>query len=437
MRARKIFGGCILLLMIGGAVYWTLSASTSRTIRLADGSEVTFKGFHTGRVHYAPGNFFQEAFRLLPESATRGFGWLPKPVLRSTNEIAVAWFHWRPVPNQVEYYIEDERGVAHQDGRWFIIKTQDGELHGVQFDVFPRRHKLVLVRAQPVSLPTRSRQAPAEFHIHHRPRRKYPEWPAEPLPISRMQDGIDFQLARLEVSASEDEATAAFRVLKDGAPTHDWFIEKVHTWDATGNYAKCSSWRIESTPEHQAIVRYRWPLFTGETWKLRVEFSRKAGAFFEPAELWELPPLPITSNAAEAEPLTKRIQDTLITVTPLRRQNDVSAEFSANAAPVKEGWKLTVVRATDQDGNSLRADRIRWNLAGGYVFRIELRESSETVALVLACHQSHFAEYYARPKLVEPAKGNGGAAEEPGKGAVEVNGKALSLPLRKTGTYPK
>ncbi len=407
VRKRIFTVGIVLAVLIGLA--WLLwPANQPTAVELANGRTVTLLQISYARDHYPPGNAWMRFAQMFPEFITKPLGLRGRGGISRTNKTLVAWLLWNKPNARVRYMAEDARGNTVEAHGWRSSKTlPDGRvLEGVEIPVFPKRSSRFVLVAEPEQDSRTGNRA--RFEVRNPARDSYPVWPAYPYPITTTNGNMEFTLKRLVLpspnSASSDYTEAAFLVIEDGEITTNWFVEKIYMTDATGNSAENNNW-MTSNEGDETIIRYKWPLFPEETWRLRVEFSRRASASFATNELWTITEIPIpATNGVETQMMqSHQVQN----LTVLGRSLSVSASgggrresiLKASAGPDSDGYRLTVVHAIDQNGKELWTSRRSWSSGGDYSFAVELEGESKTLDITLALQQSRFVEFIAKPAV--------------------------------------
>src|SRR5215213_336350 len=163
--------------------------------------------------------------------------------------------------------------------------------------VLPRQSKTLRLRLYELDQNSRSVCA-GEFELPNPTRRKPPPWKPEPLPIRRVDQGVEFTLVqcsaenvvRPERGFASALNTLTFQIAEQGQSTTNWELRTIYASDALGNH---NFYGVYSHPDRKGDESWTgtWLLWPDEPWKLRLEFARRGG--FAPDELWHLQGIPV------------------------------------------------------------------------------------------------------------------------------------------------
>jgi len=239
---RKFFGLLLFLLLLAAPI--AIFLVPSREARLPDGSRIRFMGVSIGTNSFSSEHpWHRLARRHFPKGLQR---WIPRPLVGAagwTNSISV-WFQQKLKTNQT---------FALQSGRMEIVndhgETTSGSYFsapgclptlwqgGVAFLNFPRRQSSFLCR-----LVDSNQQVMATFRVLNPWHGPFPEWHADPLPITKTNGdlGVTFNGVLKVLEAFPPGKTsmwyrANFDCTWQGLPTKEWLFTQSWLSDPTGN----------------------------------------------------------------------------------------------------------------------------------------------------------------------------------------------------------
>jgi hypothetical protein len=298
-----------------------------------------------------------------------------------------------------------------------------------QVQSFPRRSPSLHVQFMAIKTDGDWAKA-AEFEIPNPAFATYPQWTAQPMPVTS-KDG-DLAVTLREFRSGEkmlgrrgqgDEAIVArrthllFTFAEKGAASDDWRIQKLTIADATGNHwspyldfiNQDFTWTTNGTVEFFGAL---WP---GENaWKLNLEVVRGKG--FQLAEFWEI-----------EVPMPRR--GTLLSLTNEWQSDGQKVELVGFAAPNRDftgdfkwvakwwgedrnkvyslavkigpdvsGHRLAFVRAVDQNGAEVKLMQHGSQDSDRQAMFLEPSDDAESVKLTLALQRSRFLQFLAKPQ---------------------------------------
>jgi hypothetical protein len=277
-----------------------------------------------------------------------------------------------------------------------------------------------------VAADRKSWETVAEFHIKNPLWSSYPVWVPDPLPTTRLAGDLSVTLTEFRTGLSiEDPAKAArtnetivtrasLQATQGDKASPNWQAKMVEISDASGN-----RWAPFLQPESltpagsQYDLSWVGGLWPGEpAWRLRFEFSRTAG--FAPEELWTVRGLrvPQPTEILTLDNSTTNQAATLSLVAFTGADADQPGDLkwlmekgeprlSIRAAPVLEGWRLSLVSIVDDHRRPVDTHpSADWGWTKGQlVFGLKLQPGAASVDCTFALHQSRFVEFLARPEF--------------------------------------
>lgn len=409
MRTKLLFWRVIVLAVILGlaalAGWWL---RRPQVIAFGGGNRIVLLGVDYGTNHVPP------ATRTPP----RNLRSRPRP-FETDAAALVVWVRQEQSVN-VQYFLEDEAGSVcvepsdekHGEG----APDREGEMVGLQFDVFPRRAGTLILRVvDQDAADTAPKMLPQKLDIANPVRGPFANWQAAALPDTQEDGDLSVTLTKLTAGdafsptnsedASEDSTTnnsagvnssqanaadansaedppengvtATFKVAFHDLPATNWEPVSVDITDATGNHVsgECiSEW--QDGENVMTAIDGLWPDVA--PWKLRVEFSRQSG--FDASELWPVRDIPLQpgregddlwnddglahgTNAAFAE---MDLNGYHVQIFPALRFTDLQPDGTAATSdddskaltvrvtpPLSKGMQLMVVKLTDDEGNDV------------------------------------------------------------------------------------
>ena len=413
-------GTAILLAgLVAGAMWWKLRP---QTVVLSDGTKLRLVAVTYSKHHNFPGN-------RLPVRANRRNG-----TLDSTNDTLFVWIEQQHKGNQWPNYqllAYDKSDTACAGvGMMTTRQSRPGdEMVGIRLDAFPRRASKFYLRIQEWNPRTGRQTVKDSFVVSNPARGSFPAWYPDSLPDTQSDGDLDVALTRLVFGAKSPynrnpnapndpmnkAVLAAFQIQQNGKIATNWQPAQIETFDATGNHV--SGWCNSHWENDEEVTLYQWGLWPDEpAWKLRVEFSRTSG--FTDDELWTAPKVPVESgqmqNFWNSTPRGRNgpgfAETTLngvhLKIFPVKRFADQAPDSQPQGAvqiqadSVPEGMRMTLVKATDDQGNDLGSWTWGWNSNNRsytYSFAFPQLGNSKTIDFTIALHKSRFVDYTVKP----------------------------------------
>jgi hypothetical protein len=203
---------------------------------------------------------------------------------------------------------------------------------------------------------------------------------------------------------------ACFSVTSKGEPASDWQVESLQLKDSTGNRLDLWSGDSECTTNGNGLffATNRWLDLEEPAWKLRAEFSHKAG--YRTAELVTITNVPAKADAYIAHgSCSATLIDTGVAVTKIIREPNWGGNASVlvNVTPAAGAFRIALVKATNERGEQIvlvPPPRGNGNFSGYaspfYFYGINLPEDTKTLNLTFAYQESQFADYTVKPEVV-------------------------------------
>jgi hypothetical protein len=246
----------ILLLLAGfGVLFWTLwNGDPANSVKLPDGSRLTLSGVSVGPNST---HFYGTYLQRVAEKVSALFGKTSPPGIRYTagagNETNVVfWFRLQgkaAAAAPLRFVLVDEGGASvlvRYPASVHALPTGGAAVYFSQLP-WPRRSRTLTVRVFDGSS-AREQKLLGELRVKNPAPQSYPEWTADPLPISRRHGDAAFTLERFVLrpkpifqrlhgtNVKDLLASATFRVVGDSsAGTNGWILWQARVSDATGN----------------------------------------------------------------------------------------------------------------------------------------------------------------------------------------------------------
>ena len=415
----------LIIGLAGGAFWWS---RRPQIIKLNDGTKLTLLGVTYGKHHVAP------KIKVVGGRA-RGNG----ARIDSPNDTLVVWIEAEHKPNQYPNYqllVSDTADTA-CDSTYARNQSQlkpGVEIQGFMLDAYPRWDRKIMLRV--FSYGNGGQRISKEHFVVSNPgRRSFAKWPVEPLPDSQSDGDLTVTLNKLVAGAQlpynrgngvpkndsfNKGVQLDFDIQQSGQTATNWSPVRVVTSDAAGN-----SLQVRINPNYQNgqssgyfCQQGLWP--DEPAWKLRVEFSRQSG--FSDDEIWSVTNLQINagsqqdvqnawnnnfnnsgkSNPAFAETTVNGVHLKLFPAIRYQDPNnngDQSVSFSLKADPDPEagGMRLTVLKATDDQGHDLQNRGSSWG-SGNYQYQYANARNVNSLNLTFAIHKSRFMEFTVKPQ---------------------------------------
>jgi len=413
---------------------WVGVAGQLQTLRLADGTKLTFLGLTVGSHHVAP---HYEKF-------------VGNNEIETPENTAVVWIEaehdsakW---PNyEVLVYDQSNTACVNIEQSHASTHVKDGvDIHGFVLNAFPRWDRETVLRIRPFGGAVSKEQ----FVIANPERSGSESWIPKPLPDTESDGDLEVTLTKLiaaapapyrqggEPAPTPDPANQCVRLdfvfREHGQSSTNWQPWPVRTSDAFGNqvrgfiYDYPTNGFYPTSPErlHPSIASqtdgffYRPGLWPDEpAWKVRMELIRRAG--FGDDEIVTFTNLLIRPGSQQDldDEWTWDARNTNFTFIAQGKVNGVNLKLlppllapdpdhagskrlsviifaDANFDP--RGMNLTLLRATDDQGHDIWSPSgSAW--AGHYSLEFPNVREVQTVSLKLALHKNRFVEFTVKP----------------------------------------
>jgi hypothetical protein len=409
----------VVLALLGGGGWWAWQRHQRRLrdldVVLGDGSVLRLESVQHGARHFDPfAPVWAQLSARMPDSWRKQ---LPIPQAqplyadaRVTNYLSL-WFSWTgqpKTPGEMPFALrvaddagnamslEAHRGTARflDDGQWSV---------GFPVANLPRRARQLRVQLLGAS----TAEPQAEWRIEnplHDP--DTPPWRATNWPVTVRDGDLEFSLSALRVGVpntswgsvpNSRQTLAEFHVTRAGVEQTDWLayhVEEIR--DATGNRTDGNAWNHDRTGDVSWIRFGESPPPLGEAWRLRVEFTRRAG--FASNELWVVRHVPVDLTLAEGRFVSPPVSGKTLSLVALRSRGSPNSggqsELEVGISPDRKGHQLTLVAATDEQGR-------RVSVTGGSgtdqmsLLTLDLKPDAQFVDFTLALHPGRFIEFVA------------------------------------------
>ena len=216
-----------------------------------------------------------------------------------------------------------------------------------------------------------------------------------------------------------------FDIQQKGQSVTNWHPVRVETSDAAGNHV--TGWINQNFQNGQAAEYFYQPgLWPDEpAWKLRLEFSQTSG--FSDDEVWTITNVPVQpgsqqdamidwgnsskTKTAFAETTVNGIHLKLFPAIQYPEQNQgagqgggqsMSFSLKADPDPESEGMRVTVFKASDDQGRVLQNQGASWG-GGNYQYQYSNVRNVKALNLTLVLHKSRFVEFTVKPEKATSA----------------------------------
>ncbi len=395
---------------------------------LNDGSAVTIFNADYAQKHlYVHGTIFDRLLLLIPAKYRLIKTSAPTVMHSSTNKTLALWYFWKNKnggSQPPEVAIEDEHGF-YSSLRW--VSTSDTWINMftnscgfMVFDSFPRRSKTITFHFL---------QQNSSWHwteidkltIDNPGWETFPQWKPDPLPITKNDADLEVTLTRLAANADENfgyEPKPATNITESGTflelalrqhgqPADNWSVASIQRSDATGNDNSNRSTSLRKKNEHIYLVMDSglWP--DEAAWKLKIEMSRESG--FQDDELVSFRNIPaVTNNAPKVMTQQTNIQNHELIVygaeaDSYRRQDQPHRNYRLNLkfTPPLDGYRLTLVKASDEHGSKLTSNGWGSDGSGNFTLHLDATNQTQFVDCTFAVHKSRFVEFLAKPEVLK------------------------------------
>ncbi len=318
-KRLSLAGAFILVAGLVALCFWILPRKQPpQTVTLADGSTVTFVGVDYGKKTFiVPNGSWANKLAFLPDSLLKRLKINPGPVFPVESNHLAIWFRvvtsssmYLFDPSTNPFSLVDENGVERFPPVAPMYNfppanpSKGYTISGLDLGAFPRRAEEFRMRfyskGKDGTLSLRS-----EMKIPNPAYRTYPQWRADPLPVTKTNVDVTITLAELSTGLSRfssgpariDEApwgAAIFTFAQEGKPIPDWAVDTIVFSDATSNRLEPAEWGRGQSGPGEETFKFRLPLWSDESaWKLNATFKRRPEAKFAPGELWSITNIPL------------------------------------------------------------------------------------------------------------------------------------------------
>jgi len=418
---KIILWSVVSVLIVGIAIGAFLWLGKQQVITLNDGTKLTLVGVTYGKHHVAP------KIKIAGGRARAGGARID-----STNNTVVVWIEAEHKSNQYPNYqlmVYDKANTACVST---YSRTQSQikngvDIQGFMLDAYPRWDRKMILRA--MSYGQRGQQVSKEQFVVSNPARvSFAKWTPDPLPNMQSDGDLEVTLTKLVADAQSPynrgngvpkndpinkSVQIAFDIQQKGRSVTNWHPVRAETSDAAGNHV--TGWVNDNRQNGEPSVMYQPGLWPDEpAWKLRLEFSRTSG--FSDDEVWAVTNVPVQPGTQQdvwnnfgnsdrktafAAATVNGIHLKLFPAIQYQDQNQgggqsVSFAIKADPDPESEGMRVTVLKATDDQGHVLQNRGSSWG-GGNYQFQYSNARNVKTLNLTLVLHKSRFVEFTVKP----------------------------------------
>lgn len=410
------------------------------TISLPSGSTFTLAEARFSKSRFIlPNTTWQRKLAFLPDSLLKFLKINPGQVFLMQSNEFVIWLYVAP-PGASDLFntsanpisIVDENG-AECTGPNFLPYTFPSytpkvpSLIGLGLSAFPRRAREFRLRIYSKDS-DRKLLLLGEMKIPNPAYRNYPNWPPEPLPITKTNGDVVITLTKILVGTSmfspEPGATneepwgqAAFTFTRGGKPTRDWAVDNIDFSDATGNHTAPPAWGDDQPKPGQEVFRFRVPLWPAESaWKLNVTLRRRPGAKFAPGELWSVTNVPLPAlystnvlglhtNLSGIGLVLQSIVDETGMLPDETHGNYHRVRLIFQVPPLPPNLRFDVLSVTGHEASTNAHPRNLKAALGGTVGNSEffylVPATAQTLDLKLGVYRQLTAEFVVKPTTVQ------------------------------------
>ncbi len=393
------------------------AASNERTVRLADGRELTFAGFTYGLDH----KYIQDKSSAKPQVDTaprREVPGMRTISIKTDSPSLVVWLHCRAA--QGSFLEADFISLVDEGGREGELTNPSSIFNPAQFETvgawqisnFPRRDPVIGIRFYSRDGSYKFHRL-AEFWSANPAPQKYPTWSAEPGPIVKRMGNIEYRFLNFFVGepryGSEqgpihpnEWTTFVFKVSEKNRSEARWKIESVALSDATGNIYAPDKTRFNIVGDFLLFSCNRVFWSSEAVGKLKAEFNRTAG--FPAGELVTFTNLRVPTGTNRVTVSSqKKIGEGALQVEQLVRHMfpvhmaDAywNMELTAALAPEAPGVHVSVAEISDQTGRKFPTGITHKLGQDHQSFLFDIPAQSETLNITFAVQRSQFVEFLA------------------------------------------
>ncbi len=426
---KKLLLWSIVSLVIAGvAIDAFLWLHKPQIIKLPDGTKLTLIGATYGKHHVPPK--IKIAGKPARVNGAR---------MDSTNDTLVVWIEAEHKPNQYpnfELAVSDKANTAcFTSGSRTQSQVKNGvDILGFTLDAFPRKDSKMILRVTSYGN-NGQRVSKEQFVVSNPAGRSSAKWPADPIPDTQSDGDLSVTLTKLVAGAQSPYnryngvakndplnkcVQLDFDIQQKGQPVTNWHPMRLVTSDAAGNSVQ--GWINGNYQNGQTSgYQYQQGLWPDEpAWRLRVEFSRISG--FSDDELWSVTNVPVnagtqqdvqnawnsnwnTSGRSKPAFADKTVNGVHLKLFPAIRYQDpnngggqsVSFSLKADPDPESSEMRLTVLKATDDQGRDLQNRGSSWG-SGNYQYQYANARNVNSLNLTIAIHKSRFVEFTVKPE---------------------------------------
>ncbi len=432
--------GALMLIIV--TVTWVVSRGPSRIVTSRNGYTVKLEGWNfkatPARYDLPDHPWARRLEKFLPNPLKQRIAAF-NPVITAFAEpnfpgepVLSAAFSVRAAASGIPDFGAFRVSVSDDHGQEFDPSVHDANVHNgywaTEIRAFPRRGRELRLRL------ISNNSLLGEIKVPNPARGPHPQWTPRSLPVSVIDDELEFNLVKFR-SYQSGAATftkegvyprtqCAFHVRERGRDSTAWRPVSLEISDATGNHWR--PWldsRLEGVEGIEVMAGFLGALWPGEdAWKLKVEF-RRTGEFPE-NELLRIDHLPIPGaeeilrpqTAYEANGATVEVAALIGARVPWERIVRLNARRTRDCITVlingrilSRGRRVAFVEAKDETGSLVRLEGTPYEpgpIAGQspdllpYSFNFKLPLAARELTLTLGVSRSRFVEFLAKPEQV-------------------------------------
>jgi len=416
--------------VVAGFIAWLILGKDGRTMRLADGREVSVIA-----VTYGTNHVLEQGppwARLMARYGSRSmayrFGFWSSDFYRSPTPSVMVWTRWRPgESNKPSNYASVADAHSFETEPVYAQASQtepvnkDHTILAWRFDNYPRLQKEWTLHFYDYDLfRVRARRA-GEATIRNPAPLVKPASTAPIAPVNATNGALECTLVNLRCggppprrpltakSAIAPWVTAEFEFRENGQPATNWTVKRVEAFGATGNYFSGDRLVVE-LEEGRRVAR-----FTGAFWQEEMDWKLVAHVAptrnFPTDSLWTVR-LPTSAFLTESfvtnlQAEARGLRNTRLSIGPeiggmvepnkpgLRR-----AKLRINYTPDTPDLYVDIASATDDQGHEILISRSLASRSGSCEADMKSLFNAQSVELSFAIHRSSKLEFRVRPVLV-------------------------------------
>ena len=389
-----------------------------RPVRLSDGREVAFGGVTYGLEHAYMRDKPAPNLATVPAERRQEHA-LHTITIKTPTPSLVVWLHCRAANGsllQGDFIsIVDSGGIEGELSKASaIFNAAESETVGAwEVSNFPRRDAMFRVRLYSRDSSNRVHRM-AEFRAGNPAPREYPAFTAEPLPIIRKSENVEYRLlsivrdesrTALALRTGDDDSrapwtTCTFQVLAPGQSAAEWKVDSLAFSDATGNLCLPDNTHFSRVSGYLAFSANRVFWSSESSGKVRAEFTRVSG--FQTNELIMFTGLRVPSGNRRLsihleqrwEDIALHLEELISHAPPVLMDNAYwNMELTAGIVPDLPGVHFSLAGLIDRSGRALAPGVSHKLPKGRQSFLFQVPAGADVVQVTFALQRSHVVEF--------------------------------------------